>query len=98
MVNAMLRQTFERHRLRGRPILNFDQGWQYRTVNLSSRSKHAVKPIMARRGNCYENAVMESFFGTLKSEIFYLNKFNNLDGLEAGRPGYKHYCNRHKSG
>lgn len=41
---------------------------------------------------------MESFFGTLKSEIFYLNKFNNLDGLEAGRPGYKHYCNRHKSG
>ena len=39
---------------------------------------------MSRRGNCLDNATMESFFGTLKSEFFYLEKFSNIDELEAG--------------
>ena len=38
---------------------------------------------------------MESFFGTLKSEYFYpdLNKFGNLEELDAGLGGYLRYCN-----
>lgn len=36
---------------------------------------------------------MESFFGTLKSEFFYLNKFNNLNELETGLGDYIHYYN-----
>jgi transposase InsO family protein len=30
---------------------------------------------MSRRGNCYDNAVMESFFGSLKTELIYLNRY-----------------------
>jgi len=30
---------------------------------------------MSRKGNCYDNACMESFFSTLKSELIYLTKF-----------------------
>lgn len=56
-------------------------------------NERAVKPRMSRRGNCYDNAAMESFLGTLKSEFFYLNKFNNLDELEAGLGEYIHYYN-----
>ncbi len=56
-------------------------------------SERAVKPSMSRKGNCYDNAAMESFFGTLKSEFFYLNKFNSLDELEAGIDDYIHYYN-----
>ena len=48
---------------------------------------------MSRKGNCLDNAAMESFFGTLKSEYFYLNKFSSLDELEAGLKGYIHYYN-----
>lgn len=32
---------------------------------------------MSRHGNCYDNAVMESFFATLKCEFVYINKFEN---------------------
>jgi putative transposase len=45
---------------------------------------------MSRKGNCLDNATMESFFGTLKSEFFYLNKFRNLDELQAGIKDYIH--------
>lgn len=48
---------------------------------------------MSRKGNCLDNATMESFFGTLKSELFHLNKFRNLDELEAGIKDYIHYYN-----
>ena len=94
MVDGMLRQAFERLRPRDKSILHSDQGWQckmpiYRRV-LSERS---IKPSMSRKGNCYENAAMESFFGTLKSEFFYLNKFNSLDELDAGIEGYIDYYN-----
>ncbi|WP_339561080.1 IS3 family transposase [Pseudomonas sp. EA_65y_Pfl1_P113] len=94
MVGAMLRQAFERLRPRDKPILHSDQGWQYRMpIYRRVLNERAVKPSMSRKGNCYDNAAMESFFGTLKSEFFYLNKFNSLDELEAGIEDYIHYYN-----
>jgi transposase InsO family protein len=48
---------------------------------------------MSRKGNCHDNATMESFFGTLKSEFFYPNRFESIEALQAGirhlnRPGF----------
>ena len=48
---------------------------------------------MSRRGNCLDNAAMESFFGTLKSEYFYLNKFENVKEIEVGLKEYIRYYN-----
>lgn len=47
-----------------------DRGSQY-TSHLFQDRLHSVKAIasMSRKGNCYDNAAMESFFGTLKSEL-----------------------------
>jgi len=53
----------------------------------------SVIPSMSRKGNYLDNAVIESFFGTLKSEFFYLNKFSSLDQLQAGIENYIHYYN-----
>ena len=53
-----------------------------------------VTQSMSRKGNCLHNAAMESFFRTLKSEFFHLNKFINLEELEAGLGGYIRYFNR----
>ncbi|MBN6064356.1 transposase, partial [Aggregatibacter actinomycetemcomitans] len=44
-------------------------------------SPYAVQS-MSRRGNCYDNAVIESFFSTLKSECFYSRQFKDIDELE----------------
>lgn len=34
---------------------------------------------MSRKGNCLDNAVMENFFGLLKSELLYLQDFNSVE-------------------
>ena len=54
---------------------------------------HAVTQSMSRKGNCLDNAAMESFFGMLKSEYFHLNKSASLD-LEAGLRDYIRNYNR----
>ncbi len=38
---------------------------------------------MSRKGNCLDNAAMESFFGTLKSECFRLHRFHSIEHLQA---------------
>ncbi|AZE56927.1 Putative transposase InsK for insertion sequence element IS150 [Pseudomonas synxantha] len=39
---------------------------------------------MSRKGNCLDNAAMEGFFGTLKSEFFYLESFESVEQLTSG--------------
>ncbi len=51
---------------------------------------------MSRKANCLDNAAMESFFGTLKSEFFYLNRFATVDELQAGIKQYIHYYNHER--
>lgn len=48
---------------------------------------------MSRRGNCLDNAVAESFFGTLKSECFYLKKFDSVTELRQAVDRYIGYYN-----
>ncbi|MDS0808492.1 IS3 family transposase, partial [Burkholderia cenocepacia] len=55
--------------------------------------KHSVTQSMSRKGNCLDNAAMESFFGTLKSEFYHLNRFRDLDELQDGLKDYIHYYN-----
>ena len=51
---------------------------------------HGVRQSMSRRGNCFDNAVIESFFGTLKAEYFHLATLDSLEELEAGVHNYNH--------
>lgn len=43
---------------------------------------------MSRKGNCYDNAVMENFFGHLKEELFHHVRFLSPDALEAALHEY----------
>jgi putative transposase len=51
---------------------------------------------MSRKGNCLDNAAMESFFGTLKAEFFHLQRFKSIDELRKGLKGYIEYYNRER--
>ncbi|KPW90396.1 Integrase catalytic subunit [Pseudomonas savastanoi] len=94
MVDEMLEGAFTRLGPDEKPILHSDQGWQYR-MPIYQRLLHenSITASMSRKGNCYDNAAIESFFSTLKSEFFYLNKFNDLDELQAGIEEYIEYYN-----
>jgi len=94
MVEAMLEKAWGRLKRRDRPILHSDQGWQYRMpVYRRALKQHSVTQSMSRRGNCLDNAAMESFFGTLKSEFYHLNSFRDVDELRAGIVEYIQYYN-----
>lgn len=77
-----------------RPILHSDQGWQYQmpawSRMLESRN---IAQSMSRKGNCFDNAAMESFFATLKSELFHPNHFESIESLRDGVEDYIHYYN-----
>jgi putative transposase len=48
---------------------------------------------MSRKGNCLDNAAMESIFSVLKTEIFHLNKFTSVEQLEHDIKDYIRYYN-----
>jgi len=59
-------------------------------------TRHGVKQSMSRKGNCLDNAAIESFFGTLKAEYFRIEKPADIDTLEAGVHEYVRYYNHER--
>ena len=51
---------------------------------------------MSRKGNCLDNAVIENFFGLLKSELLYLQKFSSIENFEYELKKYIHYYNNNR--
>lgn len=79
------------------PLLHSDQGWQYHMPAYRRQlAAYGLTQSMSRKGNCLDNAAMESFFGTLKSEFFYLNRFESVVQLQAGIRQYIHYYNHER--
>jgi transposase InsO family protein len=65
-------------------IHHSDQGVQYASTEyVGELERHGFGISMARRGNPYENAVMESFFKTLKQEEVYLYEYETIDDVSA---------------
>ena len=59
-------------------VWHTDQGVQYTSnSHRSILDKYGIVQSMSRRGNCWDNAVSESFFKTLKAELIYNSKFND---------------------
>ncbi len=65
-------------------IIHSDRGVQYRSVRYQDliMSVGAVSS-MSRRSNCWDNAVMESFFSRMKVELIYGEKFNSLQEIKS---------------
>lgn len=51
---------------------------------------------MSRNGNCLDNAIIENFFGTLTSELFYLKKFDSIQQLKKEIKQYIYYYNNER--
>lgn len=97
MVQSMLGKALKRLRPGDKPLLHSDQGWHYRQLAYQSQlTRYSIRQSMSRKATCLDNAAMESFFGTLKSEYFYLNQFDNVDELARGVEEYIHYYNHER--
>ena len=78
-------------------IVHSDQGWQYKMRPYRAMlARCGITQSMSRKGDCFDNASIESFFGTLKAEYFHLAKLDNLAQLEAGVHDYIRYYNHER--
>ena len=82
-VMNMLKKSFRKVKNTENIILHSDQGWQYQMkVYQQLLKKKGIIQSMSRKGNCLDNAVIENFFGTLKSEMFYTKNFKTIKELK----------------
>ena len=94
MVTTILTKAFETIPDGTRLILHSDQGWQYqhRQYQRMLKSK-GIRQSMSRKGNCLDNAAAENFFGLLRSELFYLQKFQFMEHFKLELADYLDYYN-----
>ncbi len=93
----MLNELFEKLPKGVTPILHSDQGWQYQMREFQQQLKeHNIIQSMSRKGNCLDNSVMENFFGRLKVEMFYGEKFQTVDEFVHCLREYIHYWNNER--
>ncbi|WP_416192206.1 IS3 family transposase [Neisseria sp. CCUG12390] len=94
MVMKMLDKAFGR--LKGQtPLLHSDQGVLYRTEAYRTKlAERGIVQSMSRKGNCWDNAPMERFFGTLKEESFHQEGALSVAELTQVIDDYIHYYNQ----
>lgn len=67
-------------------LFHSDRGIQYASrafKNVLMKSSSFITQSMSRRANCWDNAVAESFFKTLKTELVYGNKFESIEEAKS---------------
>ena len=90
----MLDKAFERVSDETNLIFHSDQGWQYQHKNYQERlQQKGIRQSMSRKGNCLDNAIMENFFGLLKSELLYLKEFESIEEFKRELENYIDYYN-----
>ncbi len=94
LVSEMLEKSLERLDSDDEIIIHSDQGWHYQMKPYRNALKQkGITQSMSRKGNCYDNAVIENFFGILKSEFLYLSEFDSLEHFKVELAEYIHYYN-----
>jgi putative transposase len=75
-------------------LVHSDQGFQYRHRSWRALLTGAdARQSMSRKGNCYDNAVMENFFGHLKAEMFHHNRFDTVENFTTALDAYIQWYN-----
>jgi putative transposase len=96
-VVTMLKKAFRKIPNNTNLILHSDQGWQYQMKQYQHLLKQkGITQSMSRKGNCLDNAIIENFFGILKSELFYLKKYNSIIQLKEEIQDYIYYYNNQR--
>ena len=96
-IREMLEGLFEKLPADATPLFHSDQGWQYQHAQYQQLLKeHNIVQSMSRKGNCMDNGAMENFFGRLKVEMFYGEKFESVNAFITELKHYIHYYNNER--
>lgn len=96
-VATMLKKAFKKIPNNTNLMLHSDQGWQYQMTHYQHLLKEkGIIQSMSRKGNCLDNAIIENFFGTLKAEMFYTQKFKSIEQLKKEIDKYIIYYNNER--
>jgi transposase InsO family protein len=91
----MLDKAFKKVKTSKNLLLHSDQGWEYQMKQYQHKlEQKKITQSMSRKGNCLDNAVIENFFGILKSELFYLKKYDSIVQLKEEIKDYINYYNQ----
>ena len=97
MVTTMLDKAFAKIPDDTNLILHSDQGWQYQQKQYQRMLREkGIRQSMSRKGNCLDNAVIENFFGLLKSELLYLQEFRSMEHFKQELVAYLDYYNNRR--
>ena len=95
LVLKAYREAYRGRRPRGPVIFHSDRGSQYTSEKLQcALSENGMKSSMGRKGDCFDNAVAESFFSTLKRERVNREKYATLQQARRRIADYIRFYNR----
>ena len=94
LTNTSLQQALTCLHPGQQPLVHSDQGFQYQHISWRGLLEGAgAVQSMSRKANCYDNAVMENFFGHLKEELFHRVRFLSTDALATALHEYLRWYN-----
>lgn len=98
-IKRMLDKAFKKFHDLTRLIFHSDQGWQYQHSYYRKRlSKQHIVQSMSRKGNCYDNSIMETFFGRMKNEMYYgyEKNYQSFEEFKNAVEEYIYYYNNER--
>ncbi|WP_425355384.1 transposase [Pseudoramibacter faecis] len=98
-IKRMLTRAFRKFPSVKGLILHSDQGWQYQQAFCRSElKKHGIIQSVSRKGNCYDNCIIETFFGRLKNEMYdgYEKEYQSFDSFFKAVRSYINYYNNER--
>ena len=97
MVMDMLSQLYDNIESTEGMLMHSDQGWHYQHAAYQrSLKNHHIIQSMSRKGNCLDNSLMENFFGIMKSELLYANKYTSVESFITDLKEYMVYYNNER--
>jgi putative transposase len=94
LVMTMLDKALKKNSSLNGLVFHSDQGWHYQHgIYQKALKDNGIIQSMSRKGNCLDNAMMENFFGLMKSELLYLQEWESVDQFEKALRTYIHYYN-----
>ena len=80
-----------------RRTFHSDRGWAYQmNAYVRALKENRIYQSMSRKGNCYDNSVMENFFGVMKQEMYYGVFYYSFEELKEAIEKYIYYYNEHR--
>lgn len=98
-IHRMLDKAFDKFPRVDGLIFYSDQGWQYQHEYFRNTLKeHGAIQSMSRKGNCYDNCIMETFFGRLKNELYYgyEKQYTSFESFSMTVEEYINYYNNER--